>query len=113
VLDDINWDVELIFGATPDFLVNMSASADVLAMAKVEVDLQNIPEGKNVRLAINRSLNNRILIERKYRSSSNGEASPSSSVTELPQRSRKPRASRSRHCGILNLMPTVLRSLSG
>ncbi|KAI5806754.1 Rieske [2Fe-2S] iron-sulfur domain-containing protein [Peziza echinospora] len=31
-----------------DFLVNMSASADVLALAKVEVDLSNIPEGKNV-----------------------------------------------------------------
>jgi len=27
----------------------MSASADVLAMAKVEVDLSTIPEGKNVR----------------------------------------------------------------
>jgi hypothetical protein len=32
-----------------DFLVNMSASADVLAMAKVEVDLSTIPLGKNVR----------------------------------------------------------------
>ena len=32
-----------------EFLVNMSASADVLAMAKVEVDLAAIPEGKNVR----------------------------------------------------------------
>ncbi|KAH0569240.1 hsp70 nucleotide exchange factor fes1 [Trichoglossum hirsutum] len=31
-----------------DFLVNMSASADILAMAKVEVDLSTIPEGKNV-----------------------------------------------------------------
>ncbi|KAH0541305.1 hsp70 nucleotide exchange factor fes1 [Glutinoglossum americanum] len=31
-----------------DFLVNMSASADILAMAKVEVDLSAIPEGKNV-----------------------------------------------------------------
>lgn len=31
-----------------DFLVTMSASADVLAMAKVEVDLSAIPEGKNV-----------------------------------------------------------------
>lgn len=31
-----------------DFLVNMSASADVLAMAKVEFDLSTIPEGKNV-----------------------------------------------------------------
>lgn len=26
----------------------MSASADVLALAKVEVDISNIPEGKNV-----------------------------------------------------------------
>ncbi len=33
---------------TPEFLKNMSASADVLAMAKVEVDLNAIPEGKNV-----------------------------------------------------------------
>ncbi|MCJ1344291.1 hsp70 nucleotide exchange factor fes1 [Peltigera leucophlebia] len=31
-----------------DFLVNMSASADVLAQAKVEVDLSAIPLGKNV-----------------------------------------------------------------
>jgi ubiquinol-cytochrome c reductase iron-sulfur subunit len=31
-----------------EFLTNMSASADVLAMAKVEVDLSTIPEGKNV-----------------------------------------------------------------
>lgn len=38
-----------------DFLVNMSASADVLAMAKVEVDLSTIPEGKNVRDLNNKS----------------------------------------------------------
>ncbi|KAE8223249.1 hypothetical protein CF319_g3697 [Tilletia indica] len=31
-----------------DFLSSMSASADVLALAKVEVDMANIPEGKNV-----------------------------------------------------------------
>ncbi|KAG9303896.1 hypothetical protein G9A89_005806 [Geosiphon pyriformis] len=31
-----------------DFLANMAASADVLAMAKVEVDLHKIPEGKNL-----------------------------------------------------------------
>ncbi|KAL1955511.1 hypothetical protein VTO42DRAFT_8465 [Malbranchea cinnamomea] len=31
-----------------DFLVNMSASADVLAQAKVEIPLASIPEGKNV-----------------------------------------------------------------
>jgi hypothetical protein len=35
-----------------DFLVNMSASADVLAQAKVEIDLAAIPEGKNVRWTI-------------------------------------------------------------
>lgn len=28
----------------------MSASADVLAQAKVEIDLSAIPEGKNVRI---------------------------------------------------------------
>jgi hypothetical protein len=31
-----------------DFLVNMAASADVLAQAKVEISLGAIPEGKNV-----------------------------------------------------------------
>lgn len=45
---DINWDGWLTV-VLVDFLVNMSASADVLAMAKVEVDLSTIPEGKNVR----------------------------------------------------------------
>ena len=45
---------EYLFGdccynfGTIDFLVNMSASADVLAQAKVEIDLSAIPEGKNV-----------------------------------------------------------------
>ena len=31
-----------------EFLQSMAASADVLALAKVEVDLSTIPEGKNV-----------------------------------------------------------------
>lgn len=31
-----------------EFLKTMSASADVLALAKVEVELSSIPEGKNV-----------------------------------------------------------------
>lgn len=35
-----------------DFLVNMSASADVLAQAKVELALGSIPEGKNVRRSL-------------------------------------------------------------
>jgi ubiquinol-cytochrome c reductase iron-sulfur subunit len=30
-----------------DYLVHFSASADVLAMAKVEVDMAAVPEGKN------------------------------------------------------------------
>ena len=30
-----------------DFVATLSASADVLALAKVEVDLTSIPEGKN------------------------------------------------------------------
>jgi ubiquinol-cytochrome c reductase iron-sulfur subunit len=34
--------------ASADFLVNMAASADVLAQAKVEIDLSTIPLGKNV-----------------------------------------------------------------
>lgn len=37
-----------MFWGDTDFLVNMSASADVLAQAKVEIDLAAIPEGKNV-----------------------------------------------------------------
>ncbi|KAI9293208.1 ubiquinol-cytochrome c r [Neoconidiobolus thromboides FSU 785] len=31
-----------------DFLANMAASADVLALAKVEIDMNAIPEGKNL-----------------------------------------------------------------
>jgi ubiquinol-cytochrome c reductase iron-sulfur subunit len=31
-----------------DFLTNMAPSADVLALAKVEIDLNAIPEGKNL-----------------------------------------------------------------
>lgn len=31
-----------------DYLQNLSASADVLAMAKVEVSMASIPEGRNV-----------------------------------------------------------------
>ena len=40
---------EADIGRQTDFLVNMAASADVLAQAKVEIDLSTIPEGKNVR----------------------------------------------------------------
>lgn len=72
-----------------DFLVNMSASADVLAQAKVEVDLSQIPEGKNV---------SGQAILKKYRLwfnsfrdrlSSSGAASLSSSDTVQATRSKK------------------------
>ena len=43
------FEVDLLTLLDVDFLVNMSASADVLAQAKVEIDLSAIPEGKNVR----------------------------------------------------------------
>jgi hypothetical protein len=51
-MERCNWVPEGVFAdlTSPDFLVNMSASADVLAMAKVEVDISTIPEGKNVRM---------------------------------------------------------------
>lgn len=52
--EGVNRDRVLIFDLRSDFLVNMSASADVLAMAKVEVDLSAIPEGKNVSGTIHR-----------------------------------------------------------
>ena len=94
-----------------DFLVNMSASADVLAMAKVEVDLSTIPEGKNVCLHSVRE--KRVTYANKTRLSLNGVASPFSSVTEQQTRSRKPKALRSSHCGILRRMRIVSRSLSG
>jgi ubiquinol-cytochrome c reductase iron-sulfur subunit len=43
-----------------DFLANMSASADVLALAKVEVDISTIPEGKNVIIKV--STGNELLV---------------------------------------------------
>lgn len=76
-----SWDV--------DFLVNMSASADVLAQAKVEVELAAIPEGKNVSIGVHYGIA-AILIE--HRSSSNGAASQSSSDTGRTMRSRRQRA---------------------
>ena len=90
----------------------MSASADVLAMAKVEVDLNAIPEGKNVRFNIWsshwNSTNAKIT-----RSSSNGVESPFSFVTVPQMRSKKPKTSKLNRSEILKPMPTVSRSLNG
>lgn len=41
-------DTRLLTYCPVDFLVNMSASADVLAQAKVEIELAQVAEGKNV-----------------------------------------------------------------
>lgn len=44
-IEERHW---LMHFSMTDFLLNMSASADVLAQAKVEIDLSAIPLGKNV-----------------------------------------------------------------
>lgn len=93
----------------------MSASADVLAQAKVEVGLGAIPEGKNVRDRYNIvfleyiDVNPRVL----NRFSSSGVASPSSFVTVPRKRSTKPTASRFPPSVTLSRTRTVCRTLSG
>jgi hypothetical protein len=91
----------------------MSASADVLAMAKVEVDLSTIPEGKNVSLYALCLFVQLLGMLTDHRSSSNGVESQYSSAIVQQTRSRKPKTSRSRHCEIPKGMKTVSRSLNG
>lgn len=98
-----------------DFLTNMSASSDVLALAKVEVDLSTIPEGKNVIIKVRfRSLDDRPscngLTSRSFRS---GVASRCSSVTVRLARSRRPTRSTSRRCVTRRRTRTASRSPSG
>lgn len=90
----------------------MSASADVLAMAKVEVDLAAIPEGKNVRI-LRLVTNTRPTRLIAYRSLSSGVESQSSFDTEQSPRSRRPRTSRLRRSEIHKPMLIVSRSQSG
>lgn len=79
----------MIYLLGTEFLVNMSASADVLAMAKAEVDLSTIPEGKNVSIeSVSRVYSESLLMDN--RSLSSGEASPFSSDTEPRTRSTRP-----------------------
>jgi len=78
-----------------DFLKNMSASADVLALAKVEVDMASIPEGKNVIIKVRELARERpnTMLQRLIRLSMSlysGEASPSSSDIEPHPRSKRP-----------------------
>lgn len=87
----------------------MSASADVLAMAKVEVDLAAIPEGKNVSLSIRiqTTLIETLISGRLCRSSSSGEASPFSSDTEPSTRSPRPARSTSSRSETPKMTQTV------
>lgn len=95
-----------------DFLVNMSASADVLAQAKVEINLGSIPEGKNVRhpttapaaVAISDTI---------FRLSSSGVESPSSSVTAPSPRSRKHETPSGNPSVTLSPTRTVCKSQNG
>jgi len=48
--------IRMLIAISIDFLVNMAASADVLAQAKVEISLGAIPEGKNVCFCIKRTI---------------------------------------------------------
>ena len=101
-----------------DFLVNMSASADVLAQAKVEVGLGAIPEGKNVR-------SNKTTIPHsspvywwltrimEYRSSSSGVESPCSSVTVPRMKSTRPTRSKFPPSVTPRPMRSVFRTPSG
>lgn len=95
-----------------EFLVNMSASADVLAMAKVEVDLNTIPEGKNVSSTAAFPIPETPvkLTCPENRSSSSGVVSPSSSVTAPLM--RLPRPTRSTLLPSVTLSPTTTVSSS-
>lgn len=96
--------------------MNMSASADVLAMAKVEVDLTSIPEGKNVshwkETREGRRGKDKALLTRS-RSSSSGEESPFSSDTEPRTRSTRRTRSTFLHYEIPRLTMTESSNPSG
>lgn len=97
----------------PEFLKNMSASADVLALAKVEVDLNTIPEGKNVSQTCSYrwcSLGHLLTCSRSL---SNGVASLSSSGTGPPRRSRRPTRLTFSHCETLRPTRTASSDRSG
>jgi hypothetical protein len=99
-----------------DFLTNMSASSDVLALAKVEVDLGAIPEGKNVIIKVRRCgvFESRIIYSAKHPEHQySGAESLSSSVTALLPRSTRPTPSMSSLYVILKPTQSVSRSPNG
>lgn len=91
----------------------MSASADVLAQAKVEIALGSIPEGKNVRVFIRHFIRQSPVLMIPYltsynRSSSSGVASPSSSATAPRLRSMRP----VNLSGRVSVTPSPMRTVS-
>jgi hypothetical protein len=107
-----------------DILSNMAASADVLALAKVEVEMSAIPEGKNLIV----KWRGYVAGQRSYRSARLGAdqdhthththprpliESPFSSVTEPPMRSRRPTRSMSRVSVIPRRTTTVSNDPNG
>ena len=89
----------------------MSASADVLAQAKVEIDLAAIPEGKNVSTQAGDEVGYATDLPRRLLS--NGVVSQYSSATEQRTRSRKPKTPTGTNYEILSPTRTESRSLSG
>ena len=93
-----------------DFLVNLSASADVLAQAKVEIDLSTIPTGKNVRMI-------RFVLlfpdPATVRSLLNGEASQSSSAIVLKTKSSQHKIQTGTSYEIHNQMKIERKSQNG
>lgn len=89
----------------------MSASADVLAQAKVEIDLSLIPEGKNVSSRIVHVTTDVTLIIHRLLLS--GAGNPSSSDTVPPTKSKKPKTHPGKNYGTLNPTQTASRSLNG
>lgn len=101
-----------------DFLVNMSVSADVLAEAKVEVGLGQIPEGKNVchmphgnSTMSDKTFDSRSLT--RDRLSSGGAESRCLSAIARKARSKKPVRWTGSLFATLNRMKTVFRSRNG
>lgn len=95
-----------------DFLVNMSASADVLAQAKVEIDLSAIPLGKNV-ILLPQHIFLSLLLTSSTRSLLNGEESQYSYGTVPLTRSKMRRRLTGSHFEIRSEMKTASRILNG
>lgn len=102
----------LMLFSTTDFLLNMSASADVLAQAKVEIDLSAIPLGKNV-FSFPPRIPPLLLLTSFIRSLLNGEESPYSYGTGPPTRSKMRRRLIGKHFEIHSETKTASKIPNG